>query len=87
MARYWAHCDHHNQILHWSGDISWIARTRAASALAEYVGRLQNEGWRCHIVAHSHGGNVLVEALPQILTTPIFDEPLAPLEPGAIALR
>ena len=28
--------------------------------------KLQKEGWRCHIVAHSHGGNVLVDALPKI---------------------
>src|SRR5207244_2109846 len=38
----------------------------AARSLADYVTRLRTDGWRCHIVAHSHGGNVIVEALPQI---------------------
>jgi hypothetical protein len=65
-ARCWAHCQDLNAFFQWSGENSWIARTRAASALAEYVIPLQIEGWRCHIVAHSHGGNVVVEALPQI---------------------
>jgi hypothetical protein len=66
-ARCWAHCTEGNRtIFHWSGHNNWIKRTRAASALADYVAKLRNEGWRCHIVAHSHGGNVALEALPQI---------------------
>ncbi|QIO36063.1 hypothetical protein [Bradyrhizobium sp. 1(2017)] len=66
-ARCWAHCDDGKPIFYWSqGENSWIARTHAATALAEYVHNLQNEGWRCHLVAHSHGGNVVVEALAQI---------------------
>lgn len=68
-ARCWAHCSQGDQIFHWSGDNSWIARTHAASRLGDYVAKLGNEGWRCHIVAHSHGGNVVVEALPQITAT------------------
>jgi hypothetical protein len=67
-ARCWAHCTDLNSFFQWSGENSWIARTRAASALADYVTNLQSEGWRCHIVAHSHGGNVVVEALPLIKT-------------------
>jgi hypothetical protein len=67
-ARCWAHCSRGDQIFQWSGANSWIARTRAASALGNYVAKLQKEGWRCHIVAHSHGGNIVVEALPQIMT-------------------
>jgi len=67
-ARCWAHCTQANQIFHWSGQNSWIARTQAASELGDYVLKLRNEGWRCHIVAHSHGGNVVLEALPQITT-------------------
>ena len=67
-ARCWAHCSQGDQIFQWSGANSWIARTRAASALGNYVAKLQKEGWRCHIVAHSHGGNIVVEALPQIMT-------------------
>src|SRR5215469_12366131 len=74
-ARCWAHCTQGNQIFHWSGDNSWIARTHAAVALADYVAKLRKEGWRCHIVAHSHGGNVAMEALPQIIAAPGPNEP------------
>ena len=73
-ARCWAHCTKGNPIFRWSGENSWIARTRAASALGDYVAKLRTEGWLCHIVAHSHGGNVVVEALPQIITAPDSDE-------------
>src|SRR5262245_36835209 len=51
-VRCWAHCTNGNPIFQWSGKNSWIDRTHAAAAL--------------NIVAHSHGGNVVVEALPQI---------------------
>jgi hypothetical protein len=66
-ARCWAHCPLYGPTFQWSGDNSWIARSHAVSALVEYVGKLQSQGWRCHIVAHSHGGNVVIEALPHIL--------------------
>jgi hypothetical protein len=69
-ARCWAHCTKGNPMFQWSGENSWIARTRAAGALADYVAKLRGEGWRCHIVAHSHGGNIVVEALPQIIAAP-----------------
>jgi len=70
-AQCWAHCSQGDPIFQWwPGDNSWIARTRAASALASYLTKLRSEGWRCHIVAHSHGGNVLLEALPQINVSP-----------------
>jgi hypothetical protein len=62
-ARCWAHCARSDQIFHWSpAPNSWIARTRAAVALADHVARLQNEGWICHLIGHSHGGNVVIEA-------------------------
>jgi hypothetical protein len=35
---------------------------------------LQKQGWLCHIIAHSHGGNVVVEALPQIIAAPSATE-------------
>jgi hypothetical protein len=69
-ARCWAHCTEGNQIFHCSGENNWVARTSAASALGDYVVNLQKQGWLCHIVAHSHGGNVVVEALPKIMATP-----------------
>jgi hypothetical protein len=69
-ARCWAHCTPGNQIFHWSGDNSWLARTRAASELGENVTKLRNQGWHVHIIAHSHGGNIVIEALPQIMAAP-----------------
>jgi hypothetical protein len=65
-ARCWAHCDDES-IFHWSGENNWVARATAASALAEYVLKLQSEGWLCHIIGHSHGGNVIVEALQHLI--------------------
>src|SRR6266516_3683892 len=66
-ARCWAHCTQEDGIFYWSrGENSWIVRTHAASELGQYVTKLRNEGCRCHIVAHSHGGNVVAEAMPQI---------------------
>ena len=75
-ARCWAHCSQGDQGFHWSGENSWIDRTEAASELGNYVRKLRNKGWCCHIVAHSHGGNVVVEALPQITTALRSDAPL-----------
>ena len=51
----------------------------AASALADYVAKLRTEGWHCHIVAHSHGGNVLAETLPRIMTALESKKPQAKL--------
>lgn len=68
LARCWAHCESRSGIFTWSGHNNWIGRARASAELADYVNRLQNEGWRCHLVAHSHGGNVVRDALPRILT-------------------
>jgi hypothetical protein len=78
-ANCWAHCTHGYPIFHWSGENSWIARTRAAAALGDYVLKLRDAGWHCHIIAHSHGGNVLVEALPQIMLSPKSSAPLGKL--------
>ncbi|WP_136624218.1 hypothetical protein [Bradyrhizobium centrolobii] len=66
LARCWAHCSDAHPAFHWSGKNSWVERTHAAAALADEVARLKNAGWLCHIIAHSHGGNVAVEALQQI---------------------
>ena len=65
-ARCWAHCRDNGEIFTWSGENAWLERTRAARLLADYINKLQVEGWRCHVVAHSHGGNVIAEALPQL---------------------
>jgi pimeloyl-ACP methyl ester carboxylesterase len=81
-ARCWAHCIKSDQIFHWSpGANDWVTRTRAAAALADYVANIQNKGWECHLIGHSHGGNVVLEAatsnepLGKIVTlgTPFLD--------------
>lgn len=61
-ARCWAHQNQLRQF-HWSGRNSWIDRAHAAIELASAVRTLQSDGWKCHIVAHSHGGNVAIEAV------------------------
>jgi hypothetical protein len=66
-ARCWAHCAPDDPIFQWSGENSWVARAAAASALVDYVTTLKKDGWLCHVVAHSHGGNIVVEALQQFL--------------------
>lgn len=62
-ARCWAHCKDGGEIFYWTGENSWVDRAKAASAFRTYLQKLQNDGWTCHIVAHSHGGNVVVDAL------------------------
>jgi hypothetical protein len=68
-ARCWAHCKDNGEIFSWSGNNAWVDRTLAASSLATKINELQANGWRCHVVAHSHGGNVVAEALPAIIQT------------------
>jgi hypothetical protein len=68
-ARCWAHCSDEREdktdFTCWSGQNAWIDRAQAATQLANSIDRLEAQGWRVHIVAHSHGGNVALEALPQ----------------------
>jgi hypothetical protein len=66
-ARCWAHCVPPTTPFAWSGANSWVDRANAADALAAYINRLQESGWRCHVVAHSHGGNIVAEAVPRIM--------------------
>ena len=58
-----------NSFFHWSGKNDWIDRSLGATQLAATINRLQSEGWRVHIIAHSHGGNVALEALPSVKPT------------------
>ena len=62
-ARCWKHCDDQHQPFHWSGENNWLARTAAAVRLSEEIDRLGAAGWKCHLIAHSHGGNIVMEAL------------------------
>lgn len=61
-ARCWHHLAPGEGVFHWDGQNNWFSRMRAAQALAAEVLRLRTLGWRCHIVTHSHGGNVALEA-------------------------
>lgn len=62
-ARCWAHCEEGLPVFHWRGRNNWIDRADAAAQLAQYLRDLSRAGWTCHVVAHSHGGNVIVDAL------------------------
>jgi hypothetical protein len=65
-ARCWKHCVEGFEPFSWSGKNDWVDRSWAASRLADYVNELQGLGWTVHIVAHSHGGNVALDALPSL---------------------
>jgi hypothetical protein len=84
------------QPFHWSGLNSDQARLGAASVLSSTLAAAKREGRPVAALAHSHGGNVLMEALVQrrtrkplaaVLTlgTPFFRRRLKPL-PTLIAL-
>jgi hypothetical protein len=62
-ARCWAHCRDEAKIFSWSGENNWRYRVKAAYELAKHIKDAQDHGWLCHVVAHSHGGNVVVDAL------------------------
>ncbi len=49
--------------VHWSGANSDFERTRAAVHLAELIRKLRTSGRAYAVVAHSPGGNVVMEAL------------------------
>ena len=51
------------QAFAWSGENSWLGRREAAEALRLHLLALGQEGWVTHVIAHSHGGNVVLEAL------------------------
>lgn len=66
-ARTWKHLgEGHEQFFRWSGDNSWQARSAAADRLATYLRRLAARGWTCHVIAHSHGGNVVIDAIRKL---------------------
>ena len=78
------------QPFHWSGLNSDQARLRAAAALASTIAAAKRNGRPVAVLAHSHGGNVLMEALVQrrtrrplaaalTLGTPFFTRRLKPL--------
>ena len=62
-VRCWANCSETSPVFQWTGHNHWVDRTRAAAELVRYLSELGKEGWTCHLVGHSHGGNVIVDAL------------------------
>src|SRR5579859_4376893 len=69
-ARCWAHLqpgdDRRSMIFSWSGENTWQARSEASSRLTHIINNLIKDGWRCHVIAHSHGGNVLMDSIPKL---------------------
>ena len=62
-ARCWKHCEVTGEVFTWSGANNWVDRQAASQSLAEYIKSLHNEGWVVHVIAHSHGGNIAVNAI------------------------
>lgn len=68
-ARCWAHCTSpKEQAFFWTGNNSWLDRAQAGSAISEHIASARKNGWACHVVAHSHGGNILMDALPSLMS-------------------
>jgi len=61
--RCWVHCNETSSVFHWTGNNHWADRTKAAADLVRYLIEIAEAGWACHLVGHSHGGNVIAEAL------------------------
>jgi hypothetical protein len=55
-----------SQTFSWSGRNAWLHRTQAAADLAAFLKTLTDNGVRYHLVGHSHGGNVIADALPSL---------------------
>ena len=69
-ARCWAHlADSEEEIFYWDGGNSYQSRYDACAAFNAYYGKLHAAGWKCHVVAHSHGGNVILRGLYQEIET------------------
>ncbi|MGR9045122.1 MAG: esterase/lipase family protein [Gammaproteobacteria bacterium] len=62
-ARCWKHLKPDEDFFHWDGRNDWFSRTRAAVRLRRQVHRLVSDGWVVHLVGHSHGGNIIIEAI------------------------
>lgn len=58
-AKCWAHGS--DKYFFWSGGNDWISRLRAARRLSDYLYELARAGWTSHVIAHSHGGNIVYE--------------------------
>ncbi len=59
----WKHLKPGEEGFAWDGRNNWYSRAVTADRLRDYVRRLTDDGWLVHVVAHSHGGNVVMDAL------------------------
>lgn len=71
QAKCWSHCGDGMPEYNWSGNNHWIDRIDASRALTAHIARLHAAGWACHLVGHSHGGNVISEALEMMQGKPV----------------
>ena len=67
-------------LFHWSGENSWSERFHGALSLLEYLRALDERGIAYHVIAHSHGGTVLWEALRLSVEKPQYWKPRRPLK-------
>lgn len=66
-ARTWAHLeDPDRSYFFWDGRNTWQSRIKAAEDLAAEIRDLMSSGWRCHLVAHSHGGTATIDAIESL---------------------
>lgn len=69
-VRCWSNCGETSTFFQWTGHNNWLDRTHAAAALVSYLTELAKEGWTCHLIGHSHGGNVIADALHGLKDSP-----------------
>lgn len=62
-ARCWQHLQPGEEHFRWDGRNDWMSRRNATARLRQLLLRLHAEKWRVHLVGHSHGGNVIIDAI------------------------
>ena len=62
-ARCWRHLSPADDYFHWDGANEWLSRLKATARLRDELRRLHGLGWTVHLVGHSHGGNIVVDAI------------------------
>jgi hypothetical protein len=62
-ARCWQHLQSGEDYFHWDGANDWLSRFKAAAQLRQQLQLLRDRGWTAHLVGHSHGGNVIIDAI------------------------
>ena len=62
-ARCWRHLSSGGRVFTWEGDNTWHARARASERLRAHLLDLYNSNYVVHVVGHSHGGNIIRDAV------------------------